>query len=292
MIPKQANVVRDGKSQQIPAVDLVVGDVMVVNMGDQVPADLRMLSVTNLKIEQSSLTGEPDAIAKDISTFDENPLESKNVAFFGTSAEAGNCTAAVVLIGDDTIMGNIAKLAAGGEQPETPINKEIHRFIKIVSGIALMLGFIFGVVCIIQDPADYVRTLVFVIGIIVANVPEGLLATVTVSLTLTALRLGGKNVMVKDLEGVETLGSTTCICSDKTGTLTQNKMTSNHIYLEFANDTDPDSTYTVNAITSSELGDPTPGYDFADPALAKLLMTCNLVNATVFDSGKHTDDGQ
>eukprot|EP00620_Florenciella_sp_RCC1587_P019796 CAMPEP_0182572376 /NCGR_PEP_ID=MMETSP1324-20130603/16097_1 /TAXON_ID=236786 /ORGANISM="Florenciella sp., Strain RCC1587" /LENGTH=1350 /DNA_ID=CAMNT_0024787249 /DNA_START=68 /DNA_END=4120 /DNA_ORIENTATION=+ len=286
MLPQQANVVRDGKSSQIPATDLVAGDVMTVNMGDKIPADLRMLSVTNLKIEQSSLTGEPDAIAKDVGTFEENPLESKNVAFFGTSAEAGTCTAVVVLVGDGTIMGNIASLAAGGDRPPTPINLEIHRFIKIVSGIALMLGLIFGIVCIIQDPADYVRTLVFVIGIIVANVPEGLLATVTVSLTLTAVKLGKVNVNVKDLEGVETLGSTTCICSDKTGTLTQNKMTSNHIYLEFSSSTDPDSTYEVNALTSSELGDPTPGFDFTDPALAKLLMTCNLVNACVFDTGK------
>ena len=183
-------------------------------------------------------------------------------------------------------MGNIASLAAGGDRPPTPINLEIHRFIKIVSGIALMLGLIFGIVCIIQDPADYVRTLVFVIGIIVANVPEGLLATVTVSLTLTAVKLGKVNVNVKDLEGVETLGSTTCICSDKTGTLTQNKMTSNHIYLEFADATDPDSTYQVNSLTSSELGDPTPGFDFKDLALAKLLMTCNLVNGTAFAKGK------
>ena len=108
----------------------------------------------------------------------------------------------------------IALCAAGGDTPETPIHKEIHRFIVIVSGIAVLLGVTFGIICIASGQEPIV-TLVFVIGIIVANVPEGLLATVTVSLTLTAKRLAKKQVLVKQLEAVETLGSTTCICSDK-----------------------------------------------------------------------------
>jgi len=120
-------------------------------------------------------------------------------------------------------------LASSAESAETPLSIEIHRFIKIISAVAFFLGitfFFFG----IYFGYDIITNLVFMIGIIVANVPEGLLATVTVSLALTAQRMAGKYVLVKNLESVETLGSTSCICSDKTGTLTQNKMTVSHLY--------------------------------------------------------------
>lgn len=113
----------------------------------------------------------------------------------------------------------IAHLASEAESEETTLKREIHRFIKIIFGVAVALGITFFVIAAISG-YDYITNLVFCIGIIVANVPEGLLATVTVSLALTAKKMGDKHVMVKNLESVETLGSTTCICSDKTGTLT------------------------------------------------------------------------
>merc|ERR1711871_887520 len=121
-------------------------------------------------------------------------------------------------------MGRIAGLAAGTDNEQTPINKEITHFVIIVSGVAIFLGVSFLIIGEFLG-TDIITNLVFMIGIIVANVPEGLLATVTVCLTLTAKRMYTKKVMVKNLEGVETLGSTSCICSDKTGTLTQNDMT-------------------------------------------------------------------
>ena len=121
--------------------------------------------------------------------------------------------------GDATVIGQIANLASSAESAETPLSIEIHRFIKIISAVAIFLGvtfFFFG----LAYGYGIITNLVFMIGIIVANVPEGLLATVTVSLALTAQRMAGKMVLVKNLESVETLGSTSCICSDKTGTLT------------------------------------------------------------------------
>ena len=121
-------------------------------------------------------------------------------------------------------------MASSAETVETPLSIEIERFIKIISSVAFSLGIIFFVFGIIYG-YDYIVNLVFAIGIIVANVPEGLLATVTVSLALTAQRMAGKMVLVKNLESVETLGSTSCICSDKTGTLTQNKMTVSHMFV-------------------------------------------------------------
>merc|ERR1712218_599211 len=127
----------------------------------------------------------------------------------------------VVNIGDNTVMGRIAGLASGLDTGDTPIAKEIAHFIHIITGVAVFLGVTFFIIAVI-----------FLIGIIVANVPEGLLATVTVCLTLTAKRMAAKNCLVKNLEAVETLGSTSCICSDKTGTLTQNRMTVAHMWFD------------------------------------------------------------
>ena len=136
----------------------------------------------------------------------------------------GELTGVVIKTGDDTMMGRIASLAMTTNVEQTPINKEIEHFIHIISAIAIFLGVSFFIIGATMG-TEWVANLVFMIGIIVANVPEGLLTTVTVCLTLTAKRMYVKQVMVKNLEGVETLGSTSCICSDKTGTLTQNIMT-------------------------------------------------------------------
>merc|ERR1719394_189617 len=136
----------------------------------------------------------------------------------------------VVSIGDNTVVGRIAGLASGLDSGMTPIAKELLHFIHIITGIAVFLGISFLIICFaIGKPWD--ETMVFTIGIIVANVPEGLLITVTLVLTLTAKRMAKQNCLVKNLEGVETLGSTSIICSDKTGTLTQNKMTVAHLWL-------------------------------------------------------------
>lgn len=154
----------------------------------------------------------------------EDPLETRNLCFFGTQVPEGSCKGVVVGTGDNTVMGKIAALAMSTVNEQTPINREINHFIYIISAIAMCLGIIFFILNIING-TPYIENLVFMIGIIVANVPEGLLATVTVCLTLTAQRMHAKKILIKNLEGVETLGSTSCICSDKTGTLTQNVMT-------------------------------------------------------------------
>lgn len=219
-IPKMCQVKRDGVFVPKEAVHLVPGDIIKISGGDQIPADVILLSTNELKVNNASLTGEAEELLRRPDETHKNVFESPNVAFFGTNCTNGTGTGIVFRTGDDTAIGRIAGLTQAAETKQTPLSKEIDRFIIIISIIAILLGvlfFLFGLFYVKYPAIDMV---VFAIGIIVANVPEGLLATVTVSLALTAKRMAQKMVLVKNLESVETLGSTSCICSDKTGTLT------------------------------------------------------------------------
>ena len=225
MMPNRCTVVRDGKPVEVNAEDLVAGDIVNLKAGDKVPADLRILECSDdMQVDNASLTGESEPCKRSPNCTDTNPLESQNMAFFGTQVPKGSCKGVVLSTGDHTFMGRIAKLTMSTGSDKTPIAIELDHFISIISVVAITLGVVFFIIgCFLGT--DLISNLVFMIGIIVANVPEGLLATVTVSLSLTANRMSSKNVLVKNLQGVETLGSTSCICSDKTGTLTQNMMT-------------------------------------------------------------------
>merc|ERR1712073_198205 len=231
MVPQYALVRRDGEKVTISATELTLGDIVEVKFGDRVPADLRVLEARGFKVDNSSLTGESEPQARTPEFTHDNPLETKNLAFFSTNAVEGTATGMVVNIGDSTVMGRIAGLASGLESDETPIAKEIAHFIHIITGVAVFLGVTFFIIAFILG-YNWLDAVIFLIGIIVANVPEGLLATVTVCLTLTAKRMASKNCLVKNLEAVETLGSTSTICSDKTGTLTQNRMTVAHMWFD------------------------------------------------------------
>ncbi|KAK2705795.1 hypothetical protein QYM36_015970 [Artemia franciscana] len=152
----------------------------------------------------------------------DNPLETKNSAFFSTNAVEGTMRGIVIGIVDSTVMGRIAGLASGLDTGETPIAKEIAHLIHVITGVAVFLGVTFFIIAFIHG-YNWLDAVIFLIRIIVANVPEGLLATVTVCLTLTAKRMASKNCLVKILEAVETLRSTSTICSEETGTLTLNQ---------------------------------------------------------------------
>ncbi len=231
MVPQQAVVVRDGVQQTLRAEEIVVGDIVEVKFGDRVPADIRVLKSHGFKIDNSSLTGESEPLSRTSEFTHENPLETKNLAFFSTNAVEGTCTGIVIRTGDRTVMGRIAGLASSLDAGDTPIAKEISHFIHIVTTAAIFLGFILFVTAFAIG-YHWLEAAIFFIGIIVAYVPEGLLATVTVCLTLTAKTMAKKNCLVKNLEAVETLGSTSIICSDKTGTLTQNRMTVAHMWYD------------------------------------------------------------
>jgi len=231
LVPDQANVLRDGKMQTINAREVVIGDVIQVKGGDRIPADIRIIEASGMKVDNSSLTGESEPQARSPEFTHENPLETKNIAFFSTNCNEGSATGVIILCGDNTVMGRIATLASGLDTGDSPIAKEIEHFIHIITGVAVFLGVTFFGLSFLLG-YDFISAVVFLIGIIVANVPEGLLATVTVCLTLTAKRMAKKNCLVKNLEAVETLGSTSTICSDKTGTLTQNRMTVAHMWFD------------------------------------------------------------
>merc|ERR1711915_317312 len=164
------------------------------------------------KVDNSSLTGESEPQVRSPEFSHENPLETRNLAFFSTNAVEGTARGMVINIGDWTVMGRIAGLASGLDTGDTPIAKEIAHFIHIITGVAVVLGVSFFIIAFILG-YNWLDAVIFLIGIIVANVPEGLLATVTVCLTLTAKRMASKNCLVKNLEAVETLGSTSTICS-------------------------------------------------------------------------------
>ena len=233
MVPQYALCLREGDKLTIKAEELTLGDIIEVKFGDRIPADIRVLEARGFKVDNSSLTGESEPQSRSPEFTHENPLETKNLAFFSTNAVEGTCKGIVVNIGDYTVMGRIAGLASGLDTGETPIAKEIAHFIHIITGVAVFLGVTFFIIAFILG-YHWLDAVIFLIGIIVANVPEGLLATVTVCLTLTAKRMASKNCLVKNLEAVETLGSTSTICSDKTGTLTQNRMTVAHMWFDNA----------------------------------------------------------
>uniref|UniRef100_A0A8B9LS43 Sodium/potassium-transporting ATPase subunit alpha n=1 Tax=Astyanax mexicanus TaxID=7994 RepID=A0A8B9LS43_ASTMX len=231
LVPQQALVIRDGEKNHINAEDVVLGDLVEVKGGDRIPADLRIISAHGCKVDNSSLTGESEPQTRSPDFSNDNPLETRNIAFFSTNCVEGTARGIVISTGDRTVMGRIATLASGLEVGRTPISIEIEHFIHIITGVAVFLGLSFFILSLVLG-YSWLEAVIFLIGIIVANVPEGLLATVTVCLTLTAKRMAKKNCLVKNLEAVETLGSTSTICSDKTGTLTQNRMTVAHMWFD------------------------------------------------------------
>jgi magnesium-transporting ATPase (P-type) len=277
MMPSLTVVVRDQKEGALNAVNLVPGDIVCLKAGDKVPADLRIIQCSDdMEVDNASLTGESEPQKRGILGTDDNPLETRNLAFFGTQVPKGNMKGVVVATGDGTVMGRIAALASETGAEQTPINKEIHHFVVIVSSVAGVLGVSFFFIGLGLG-TEIVTNLVFMIGIIVANVPEGLLATVTVCLTLTANRMAHNSVLVKNLEGVETLGSTTCICSDKTGTLTQNVMTVAAIVV------DHKRYYTLVTATKDQRAEIKAATENPSQGLEDLLRCSVLCNKVVWD---------
>ncbi|KNC84720.1 hypothetical protein SARC_03061 [Sphaeroforma arctica JP610] len=234
MAPQNTTVIRGGELMTLSAKFVVPGDIVKIISGDKIPADVRIIEATNMKVDNASLTGESEPQTRTEKTTHDNPLETSNLAFSGTSCVEGSGIGVVIYTADDTVIGQLANLVSGAEEEDTPMMVEINSFVKWITIFAASLALIFLVVGLVRDGVDtWSSLIVIIIGIVVGTVPEGLPSAVAVSLALAASRMAAKNVLVTEqLSVVETLGRTTIIASDKTGTLTQNRMTVSHVWTD------------------------------------------------------------
>jgi len=234
MLPSYARVRRGGEEVRILAERLVPGDVLLLAEGDHISADARLVRETELCVDQSALTGEAHPVrktAEPVSGEGLSRVELPNLVFAGTSVVAGTGEAVVFATGMRTAFGEIARLTQSVGDQLSPLQREMERLTRAVSTIAVGVGLCFFMLAVAIADIDLANGFIFALGMIVAFVPEGLLPTVTLALAMGTQRMARRNALVKRLSAVETLGCTTVICTDKTGTLTQNEMTVRDIWV-------------------------------------------------------------
>ncbi|MCD7782930.1 MAG: cation-translocating P-type ATPase [Firmicutes bacterium] len=242
MSAPHARVIRDGEEQIIDAADLVPGDVINLEAGDFVPADARILHSSSLKCEESALTGESVPSEKDADFVgdEKTPLGDRvNMVFSGCSVSYGTASAVVTATGMDTEMGRIANLLEGETEDETPLQKKLAGLGKILGAAALVICAVIFVIGVMND-IEPIEIFMTAVSLAVSAIPEGLPATVTVILSIGVQRMVKKNAIIRRLPAVETLGGASVICSDKTGTLTQNRMVLKKAYIDGGETTDID----------------------------------------------------
>jgi P-type Ca2+ transporter type 2C len=228
LLPTTSRVLREGFEQQVSAEDLVPGDVLLLGEGDRISADARLVTSHELRVDQSALTGESRPVrrtAEALPARERPPSEQLNRVFAGTMVTSGRGTAVVSATGMATEFGSIATLTQTMDRELSPLQRELDTLSRIVAFIAVAVGLLFFVLAQVMTAMPLGRGLVFALGMIVAFVPEGLLPTVTLALAMATQRMARRHALVKRLSAVEALGSTTVICTDKTGTLTANQMT-------------------------------------------------------------------
>jgi P-type Ca2+ transporter type 2C len=228
LLPTTSRVLRDGSEVVVPAEMLVVGDVLLLAEGDRISADARVVIAHELRVDQSSLTGESRPVrrtAAPLPAGDRPPADQLNHVFAGTMVTSGRGEAVVVATGMRTEFGVIADLTQSMQRELSPLQRELATLSRVVGLIAVGVGLLFFVLAQLTTTMPLDRGLVFALGMIVAFVPEGLLPTVTLALAMGTQRMAKRQALVKRLSAVEALGSTTVICTDKTGTLTANQMT-------------------------------------------------------------------
>ncbi|TGL70734.1 HAD-IC family P-type ATPase [Leptospira jelokensis] len=238
LLANECPVIRDGELGIVQADDIVPGDLIVLSEGDIVPADCRIIESEDVEVDNSSLTGESTS-ARRYKSENQIVLEGKflwlempNILFAGSSLIKGKTKAIVFGTGQNTEIGQIAGLTSQIKREESPLQKQLRQTVISISLFAFTIGVVFLIVGYFVAGLSFVQAFLFFIGIFVANVPEGLLPTVTLSLALGVSRMAKRNAILKDLSSVETLGCTTVICSDKTGTLTQNQMRVVELYFD------------------------------------------------------------
>ena len=232
-----AKVYRDGVLTKIRVHELTIGDVIELKAGDIVPADVRIIECANLRCNESSMTGESHSISKSNQTLSSNsvPLsDQENICFAGTSVTSGSAKAIVFAIGKDTELGKIANILGSSIKEKTPLEKNIDKIGKALTIlIVLIVLIVFVVQLVFNKNQSFLDALLTAVALSVAAIPESLPAIITIIMALGVQKLARKNAIVKKLSAVETLGCCNIICSDKTGTLTKNDMTIEHIFSNF-----------------------------------------------------------
>ena len=223
LLPFNVKAIRSGKESEVPAEEVVPGDLIRLAEGDKVPADLRLIESSALKVNNASLTGESEPMIRRIEPFPGDPINSPNIAFAGTTIVSGNGVGIVFATGMRTEFGRIALLTETVTPGLSPLQKEIVKATRIVAVIAAVVGVFFFILGFAIGRTFWAN-FIFAIGITVALIPEGMLPTVTLALAMGSQRMAKRKALIKTLSSVETLGSVTVICTDKTGTLTQNNM--------------------------------------------------------------------
>jgi magnesium-transporting ATPase (P-type) len=300
LIPYYTRVIRNSKEMEIPSDEVVPGDLILLDEGDNVPADARLIETHELRIDNSVFSGEsrpgykttelPSNTAEYIWT------EIPNLAFAGTSVVSGNGKAIIIATGISTEIGKIAALTQSVKEEPSTIQKEISKLTKLIAAGAIILGGLFLFLGVTIAELSFTGSMLFAIGIILGNVPEGLLPTITLSLAVAVQRMSKRNVLIKKLSSVETLGSTDVICTDKTGTLTTNQISVKELLINdqtisvSGSDYNPIGTFTTQngvEIRQQSLGN----NDFALFAQISILCsTANLYKKPV-DNNKWTTSG-
>ncbi len=275
MQPEQTTVVRHGKLQTIDSSELVPGDVVILAEGDKVAADLRLLEAAELNIIEAALTGESQPTHKDADWLGEGSIgDRKNMVFAGTQVASGRAVGIIVATGVQTELGKIAKMVSETESPPTPLEKRLDKLGKKIGGAVLFICAIVFVIALVKD-IPFTEALFTAVALAVSAVPEGLPAVMTISLAVGVAIMAKRNALVRELKAVETLGSVNVICSDKTGTITENRM---RVVATYADNTH---------FQKDELG------DFSSSATGKQMLdavaSCN--DAELPDIGDPTEIG-
>jgi P-type Ca2+ transporter type 2C len=230
MTSPTAKVFRNGQRVQINAHDVVPGDIIIIETGDRIPADARVIEAEELGTDESSLTGESEPVVKSTEPVDEDASigDRHNIVWMSTSVTSGRGKAVVISTGMNTEMGQIAGEVRGTRREETPLQKKVGSLGKIIAVVAVVVAFLVFIIGLFQG-YDLLEILLFSIAAAVSAIPAGLPAVISVTLALGVQRMAERNSIIRRLPAVETLGSTTVICSDKTGTITKNEMTTTRI---------------------------------------------------------------
>ena len=235
LIPSYARVIREGDEIKVPTSDIVPGDIIVIEEGDNIPADARLIETQELRVNNSAFSGESKLSHKMSEGFQDGKdflwLEMPNLVFAGTSVAAGMGKAVVIATGMSTEIGKIAYLTQTVKEELSPLQKEVNRISKLIALIAVVMGFVFFFAGLAFTKMTLLASGMFAIGIILANVPQGLMPTLTLALAMAVQRMVKRHALIKKLSSVETLGCTTVICTDKTGTLTTNQMSVKKIWI-------------------------------------------------------------